>query len=120
MVVYAVAADASIIRIFLAGFIPGLILMVLFSGWIMVWALRHPELTPPADPPMSLAEKLHRSRELIPCTLLIIFIVIVLIQGWATATECAAFGVAGSLGIAAWSGGLSWFSLRESLMKIRR
>ena len=120
MVVYAVAADASIIRIFLAGFIPGLILMVLFSGWIMVWALRHPALTPPADPPMSLAEKLHRSRELIPCTLLILFIVIVLIQGWATATECAAFGVAGSLGIAAWSGGLSWLSLRESLMGTTR
>ena len=31
MVVYAVAADASIIRIFLAGFAPGLLLMALFS-----------------------------------------------------------------------------------------
>ncbi|NBS96577.1 MAG: TRAP transporter large permease subunit, partial [Betaproteobacteria bacterium] len=35
-------------------------------------------------------------------------------------TECAAFGVAGSLGIAAWSGGLSWPSLRESLMGTTR
>ena len=34
MVVYAVAADASIIRVFLAGFLPGLLLMVLFSGYI--------------------------------------------------------------------------------------
>ncbi|MBV9080521.1 MAG: TRAP transporter large permease subunit, partial [Elusimicrobia bacterium] len=32
MVVYAVAAEASIIRIFLAGFIPGFVLMLLFSG----------------------------------------------------------------------------------------
>src|SRR3990170_1201074 len=31
MIVYAVAADASIIRIFLAGFLPGLLLMALFS-----------------------------------------------------------------------------------------
>ena len=42
MVVYAVAADASIIRIFLAGFIPGFMLMVLFSGYIVVWALMNP------------------------------------------------------------------------------
>ena len=39
MVVYAVAADASIIRIFLAGFLPGLLLMGLFSGYIVWWAL---------------------------------------------------------------------------------
>ena len=42
MVVYAVAADASIIRIFLAGFVPGFILMALFSGYIAWWSLRHP------------------------------------------------------------------------------
>jgi tripartite ATP-independent transporter DctM subunit len=51
MVVYAVAADASIIRIFLAGFLPGFLLMLLFSGYIAWWAWRHPELQPPADPP---------------------------------------------------------------------
>ena len=39
MVVYAVAAEASIVRIFLAGFIPGLLLMLLFSGYIGWWAL---------------------------------------------------------------------------------
>jgi tripartite ATP-independent transporter DctM subunit len=120
MVVYAVAADASIIRIFLAGFVPGLILMILFSGWIMVWAWRNPDRTPPADPPVSFAQKLRLSRELIPCTLLILFIVVVLVRGWATATECAAFGVAGSLAIAQFSGGLNWHSLRESLMGATR
>ena len=41
MVVYAVAADASIIRIFLAGFLPGLLLMLLFSGYIGWWSLRN-------------------------------------------------------------------------------
>jgi tripartite ATP-independent transporter DctM subunit len=49
MVVYAVAAEASIIRIFLAGFLPGLLLMVLFSGYIAWWAVRHPEKQPPAS-----------------------------------------------------------------------
>ena len=49
MVVYAVAADASIIRIFLAGFLPGLLLMLLFSGYIGWWSLRHPDRVPPPD-----------------------------------------------------------------------
>jgi tripartite ATP-independent transporter DctM subunit len=41
MVVYAVAADASVVRLFLAGFLPGFLLMGLFSGYIMWWSLRN-------------------------------------------------------------------------------
>ena len=116
MVVYAVAADASIIRIFLAGFIPGFILMVLFSGYIVWWSLAHKDKVPPAEPEMSFKQKLIKSGNLIPCTLLIVFIVWVLIAGWATATECAAYGVLGSLVIAAWSRSLTWENFIGSLM----
>jgi tripartite ATP-independent transporter DctM subunit len=120
MVVYAVAAEASIIRIFLAGFIPGLVLMVLFSGYIMWWAWRHPEKQPPPEPRTTLAEKLRRSGQLIPCMLLIVFIVVVLVSGWATATECAAYGVLGSL-VLAWTGGsLNRQSFVDSLMGATR
>jgi tripartite ATP-independent transporter DctM subunit len=115
MVVYAVAADASIIRIFLAGFLPGALLMLLFSGYIAWWSLRNPSQVPPADPPMSFAEKIRRSGSLIPCALLIVFMVVVLVTGWATATECAAFGVLGSLVIAAAGRSLNWGNFWESL-----
>jgi tripartite ATP-independent transporter DctM subunit len=120
MVVYAVAADASIIRIFLAGFIPGFLLMVLFSGYIAWWALRHPERVPPPGPPLSLGEKLRRGKQLIPVTLLIVLVLWVLLAGWATATECAAYGVLGSLAIAAASRSLTWRSFRGSLMSATR
>ena len=120
MVVYAVAADASVIRLFLAGFLPGFVLMGLFSGYIIWWSLRHPEKVPPAEPPTTLAQKLRRSGSLIPCTLLIIFIVWVLVAGIATATECAAYGVLGSLAIAATSGGLTWKSFWEGLVGATR
>ena len=120
MVVYAVAAEASIIRIFLAGFLPGLLLMVLFSGYIAYWAWRHPELQPAPEPPTTFAEKLRRSGQLIPCALLIVFIIVVLVAGWSTATECAAYGVLGSL-ILAWTGGsLNWRSFVDSLMGATR
>ena len=120
MVVYAVAADASIIRIFLAGFLPGLLLMVLFSGYIGWWSLRHPDQVPPADPPTSFMQKLKLSGNLIPCALLIVFIVWVLVAGWATATECAAFGVLGSLAIAAWGRSLTWQNFKDGLMGATR
>ena len=120
MVVYAVAADASIIRIFLAGFLPGLLLMVLFMGYIAWWSLRNPHKVPPPDPAISFAQKLRRSGSLIPCMVLIVFIVWVLVSGYATATECAAYGVAGSLAIAAWGGSLSWANFKEALMGTTR
>jgi len=120
MVVYAVAADASIIRVFLAGFLPGLLLMFLFSGYIVAWALAYPEKTPPPGPSMSFMQKVRASGNLIPVTLLIVFIVWVLVKGIASATECAAYGVLGSLAIAWWNKSLTWKNFSESLLSATR
>ena len=43
LIVYGVAAETSIAKLFIAGIIPGLLLAALFSGWLMGWALLHPE-----------------------------------------------------------------------------
>ncbi len=115
MVVYAVAADASIIRIFLAGFLPGLLLMLLFSAYIAWWSLRHKSEMPADEPSTTFREKLRLSKNLIPCALLIVFICWSLVAGWATATECAAYGVVGALGLAAWSRSLTWQNFKEGL-----
>lgn len=120
MVVYAVAADVSIIKIFLAGFLPGALLMALFSGYIIYWAIRNPNKNPPPEPWMPFMARLSKSKKLIPVSILIIFIVWVLIAGYATATEAAAFGVVGSFAIAWWSGGLNWATFKESLMNSTR
>lgn len=116
MVVYAVAANVSIIQIFLAGFLPGFLVMALYSGYIAGWSLLHPEKTPPAEPTMTFREKLRESKQLIPLTLLILLVFISLMTGWATATECAAWGVMGSLAIAWWHNALTWESFWASVM----
>src|SRR6478735_1558994 len=59
MVVYAVAANASIIQIFLAGFLPGALVMALYSGYIVVWSLMNPDKQPPPEPDMTFRQKLH-------------------------------------------------------------
>jgi tripartite ATP-independent transporter DctM subunit len=120
MVVYAVAADASIIRIFLAGFLPGILLMALFSGYIAWWSIRNKDKMPPPEPATSFKEKLRLSKNLIPCALLIVFICWSLIAGWATATECAAYGVVGALALAAYSRSLTWTNFNEALMGATR
>ena len=120
MVVYAVAAEVSIIKVFLAGFIPGFVLTALFSGYIIVWALLNPSKTPREDAKFTLMEKLYKTRLLIPCTVLIVFVVWVMVIGWSTATEAAAYGVLGALAIAWWSGGLDRASFAASLMGATR
>jgi tripartite ATP-independent transporter DctM subunit len=120
MVVYAVAANVSIIQIFLAGFLPGLLVMALYSGYIAVWSLAHPHRTPPPDPPMPFRKKLSESAKLVPTLLLILLVFLSLLLGWATATECAAWGVLGSLAIAWWHGSLDRTSFWQSVMGATR
>jgi tripartite ATP-independent transporter DctM subunit len=120
MVVYAVAAEVSIIQIFLAGFLPGLLVMGLYSGYIAILSLVNPKMTPPREPHTSLRVKLKESANLVPVLLLIALVFLVLITGWASATECAAWGVAGSLVIAAWQRSLTWNSFWQSVMGATR
>jgi tripartite ATP-independent transporter DctM subunit len=116
MIVYGVAAEVSIVRLFIAGIVPGIMLMGLFSGYIAVWSLLNPQLTPPADPPMLFREKLRASGQLIPVVLLIAFVMGSIYFGWATATEAAVFGVVGALALSAWGRTLTWQSFTASLM----
>ena len=80
-----------------------------------VWALIHPERVPKNDLVLTFWEKLNASRRLIPVLLLIGFVIGSIYLGWATATEAAAFGVAGSLVLSAATGSLTWTSFSESL-----
>ncbi len=120
MIVYAVAAEVSILKMFIAGVLPGVLLVSLFSGCIVVWALMNPSKTPPATERMSLQERIRRARNLIPCLALIGFVMGVMFAGLATATEAAAFGVMGALLIAWWSGTLTRETFAASLMGATR
>ncbi len=116
MIVYGVSADVSISQLFIAGVLPGVMLALLFSGYLMVWAWRHPQQVPPADERLDLRGKLVESRHLIPVVLLIGAVLGSIYAGIATATEAAAVGVVGSLVISAAQGSLSWQTFKDSLL----
>jgi tripartite ATP-independent transporter DctM subunit len=120
MIVYGVAADVSISKLFIAGVIPGIVLATLFSGYIAVWALLNPSKIPAATARYTFIEKLRESRHLIPVVLLIVAVLGSIYAGIATATEAAAVGVVGSLVLSAAQGALSWQTFKESLLGATR
>jgi C4-dicarboxylate transporter DctM subunit len=120
MIVYGVAADVSIAKLFIAGVLPGILLAALFSGYLMAWALMNPGKVPRPDRVMSLGERLHESRHLIPVVILIAAVLGSIYTGVATATEAAAVGVVGALLLSLVQGSLTWQTFRDSLMGATR
>ncbi|MBL8487100.1 MAG: TRAP transporter large permease subunit [Rhodocyclaceae bacterium] len=120
MIVYGVAAEVSIAKLFIAGVLPGVLLAALFMAYIVAWSLLNRDRIPAADHATTLAQKLHASRHLIPVVLLIAIVLGSIYAGVATATEAAALGVVGSLVLAAAQGSLHWKSFHESLLGATR
>ena len=116
MIVYGVAANVSIAKLFLAGVIPGLMLAALFMGYIIVWALFNKDKVPAADAAMTFTQKLHASRHLIPVVSLIALVLGGIYSGIATATEAAALGVGGALILAKIEGSLDWARFKDGLV----
>ena len=120
MIVYGVAAEVSITRLFIAGVLPGLLLAGLFMGYTVVWALLNPGKIPPADITMTFGEKVHASRHLIPVVGLIALVLGSIYVGIATATEAAALGVVGSLVLSVFQGSMTRKVFVDSLMGATR
>ena len=120
MIVYGVASDTSITRLFIAGVFPGLMLAGLFMGYVIVWSLLNPEKIPQPDIHLTFIQKLHESRHLIPVVLLIALVLGSIYVGIATATEAAALGVVGSLALSAVQGSMNWRTFSGSLMGATR
>jgi len=120
MIVYGVTAEVSIARLFIAGVVPGILLAALFMGYVIVWALLHPEQVPARTERTTFAQKLYASRNLIPVVVLILLVLGSIYTGIATATEAAAFGVVGSLVVSAAQRSLTWETFRVSLLGATR
>lgn len=120
LIVYGVTINESITKLFIAGILPGLFLATMFMGYVAIYSKVANDFKPIPEPQMSFAEKVQNSRFLIPVLLLIALVIGSMYLGFATATEAAAFGVLGSLVLAASQGSLSWSTFVESLMGATR
>lgn len=117
LIVYGVATEQSIARLFVAGILPGLLLMVMFAGYVGIWSRMNPSGVPAdEEESLPLAEKFRRSKPLIPVVLLIVGIIGSIYGGLASPTESAAVGVA-LAHLLSWRGGsLNRANFMEALM----
>lgn len=112
LIVYGVATEQSIARLFVAGVIPGIMLVSLFVGYVIFWSLINKDKLPDEYEHTTLREKLHRSRRLIPVVLLIGGVIGSIYAGIASPTDAAAVGVVLALVLSWQSGSLT----RETFM----
>lgn len=117
LIVYGVSAEVSIARLFIAGVIPGIMLVTLFMGYTAIWSIINSDKLPEDDSPhLSLKQKLYMTRRLFPVLGLILFVLGSIYAGWATATEAAALGVFGALFLSFVTGSLSKDTFKSSLL----
>lgn len=120
LIVYGVTINESISKLFMAGILPGLLLAAMFMGYVAIYSKVSRNYNPDKEDHLTFAEKVQRSRFLIPVLLLITVVIGSMYTGFATATEAAAFGVIGSLVLAAGQRSLNLSTFTESLMGATR
>jgi tripartite ATP-independent transporter DctM subunit len=116
LIVYGVATEQSIARLFIAGVLPGIMLVGLFGGYVALRAIINPELIPAGEGRVSWGEKFRASRRLIPVLLLIGGVIGSIYTGVASPTDAAAVGVVLATVLALSSGTFGWTQFREALM----
>ena len=116
LIVYGVTINESITKLFIAGILPGLVLAAMFMGYVAIYSRISKDYNPTPEPTMTFLEKVKNSRFLIPVICLILLVIGSMYLGYATATEAAAFGVIGSLVLAAGQRSLTLSTFSESLM----
>lgn len=115
MIIYGVVAEQSILELFIAGIIPGVLLALLYMLYIAVhqWV----KASQPYVPRPTFSEKMQGLRDIGPVSFLILSILGALYLGLASISELAALGVLGALVIAAF---MRRLTLRRTLQAGRR
>lgn len=116
LIVYGVAAEVSIGRLFIAGALPGLLLVTLFMGYTVVWAMFNRDKMPKDTVAAAFKEKMSSLVKLLPIIGLIGCVLGSIYMGIATPTEAAAFGVVGSLILSVLTGCFTRESFKISLL----
>lgn len=119
-VVYGIATQQPIGKLFIAGILPGVLLTLLYMAAIYYLARRNPLLGPPG-PRSTLREVLLSFTGGLP-EVLVVFIISIggLFAGWFTPTEAGAVGAAGVLVVSLLGGHLNWEGLVRSLRDTTR
>jgi len=116
MILFSLITGVSVGKLFVAGILPGLLLLVLISLYIAIRCWIQPNLGPalPAEERGTWREKLLALRAVLLPILIVVMVLGSIVGGVATPTEAAALGVAGALISALVHRRLDWTLIREA------
>lgn len=114
MIIYGIITETSIVKLFIAGIIPGVVLTVILSGVIIIYCLIKPDAAPKGEK-FTWSEKFKVLYKIIPVLLLVIAVIYSMYAGIATPTEAAAVGVIMSIIISISMGRLKLKDLNKAL-----
>ena len=114
LIIYGVLSETSILKLFIAGVIPGLLLAFLYMTWLGLRATWNPAVAPDETERMSLADKLIGLRHLGPVVFLILAVLGSMYGGFASPSEASAVGVLGALIVSAAQGTLNRETIRKA------
>ena len=120
LIIYGVTVNESIAKLFIAGILPGIMLALLFMGYVVIWALVKRVRDRDAAQTYDWNQKLRATVQLLPVILLILAVMGSIYLGIATATEAAVLGVVGALVLSAAQRSLTVDSFKESLLGATR
>lgn len=120
LIVYGVATEESIARLFIAGILPGVMLVALFMGYVAIWALAKPAGVPVEHASFDWRTRFAALKRLAPVVLLIAGVIASIYLGIASPTDAAAVGVLLSLVLSWFSGTLTRASFIDGLMGATR
>ncbi|MBP1949869.1 TRAP transporter large permease [Virgibacillus litoralis] len=117
LIFYGLLANESIGALFLGGVIPGIMLAIMYSIYIVIRCKIQPYMGPPIprDERFTLSEKIKTVFSIWPFIVLVFLVLGVIWLGVATPTEAAAFGASGALLINIAYRKLTWKILKDSL-----
>ena len=116
LIIYGVAVQESIAKLFIAGILPGIMIALLFMSYVIIWSLLNKKHMPSIVEEYSLVEKIKRSKQLLPVIFLIFAVIGSIYTGIATATEAASLGVVGALVLSYFQKSLSLDTFKSSLL----
>ncbi|MGR3323643.1 MAG: TRAP transporter large permease [Pseudooceanicola sp.] len=119
LIVYGVATEQSIARLFIAGILPGAMLVALFALYVAAYAWARPRAIP-EEAAHGWGERFHAARRLIPVALLIAGVIGSIYTGIASPTDAAALGVVLATVLAFATGGFGWADMKAALMGATR
>jgi len=115
MIIYGVMTETSIGHLYAAGIVPGVVLALLFAGFVIGYAVLWPDAAPRvAEDRGGVLDKLRSIYEVAPVALLIVVVLGSMYTGIVTPTEAAALGSLVSLLLAAAFRRLTWRTLRDA------